>query len=54
MDATVEQKEADSADREDSITEELENVGQRNTASEKASAAEAVDEVNEPKSEAKR
>uniref|UniRef100_A0A8C0GIL8 DnaJ homolog subfamily C member 21 n=1 Tax=Chelonoidis abingdonii TaxID=106734 RepID=A0A8C0GIL8_CHEAB len=52
-DATVEQKEADSADQEDSITEELENVSQRNTASEKTSAAETVDEVNEPKSEAK-
>uniref|UniRef100_A0A8C3XJC2 DnaJ homolog subfamily C member 21 n=1 Tax=Chelydra serpentina TaxID=8475 RepID=A0A8C3XJC2_CHESE len=52
-DATVEQKEADSADREDNITEELENVGQRNIASEKASATEAVDEVNEPKNETK-
>ncbi|XP_050799753.1 dnaJ homolog subfamily C member 21 isoform X1 [Gopherus flavomarginatus] len=49
-DATVEQKEAD---QEDSITEELENVSQRNTASEKTSAAKTVDEVNEPKSEAK-
>uniref|UniRef100_A0A452HLU0 DnaJ homolog subfamily C member 21 n=1 Tax=Gopherus agassizii TaxID=38772 RepID=A0A452HLU0_9SAUR len=49
-DATDEQKEAD---QEDSITEELENVSQRNTASEKTSAAKTVDEVNEPKSEAK-
>ncbi|XP_074851785.1 dnaJ homolog subfamily C member 21 isoform X2 [Carettochelys insculpta] len=51
-DATVEQKD-DCVYWEDSITEEMENIGQRNTTSEKASiVAEAVNQ-SEPKSEAK-
>uniref|UniRef100_K7FW94 J domain-containing protein n=1 Tax=Pelodiscus sinensis TaxID=13735 RepID=K7FW94_PELSI len=52
-DSILEQKEADTVDQDNSITEEMENVGQSNTACDKASTAEVVDQVNEPKSEAK-